>query len=65
MTFRFRTVTVKPLGAPSRVGSSDKEYWVFGHAHRQIAEAQINELLGLLLGGGGQDGHAVAAVDLG
>ena len=29
LTFRFRTVTVKPSGAPSRVGSSDREYWVF------------------------------------
>ena len=27
-TFTFRTVTVKPLGAPSRPGSSEKEYWV-------------------------------------
>ena len=27
-TFRFRTVTVKPLGAPRRAGSSEKEYWV-------------------------------------
>ena len=27
-TFRFRTVTVKPRGAPSREGSSEKLYWV-------------------------------------
>ena len=27
-TFRLRTVTSKPLGAPSRVWSSEKEYWV-------------------------------------
>ena len=27
-TFRFRTVTVKPLGAPNRDGSSEKLYWV-------------------------------------
>ena len=27
-TFRFRTVTVKPLGAPSRLASSEKLYWV-------------------------------------
>ena len=25
---RLRTVTVKPVGAPSLVGSSVKEYWV-------------------------------------
>ena len=28
LTFRFRTVTVKPRGAPSSAGSSEKEYWV-------------------------------------
>ena len=28
-TFRFRTVTVNPSGAPSRAGSSEKEYCVF------------------------------------
>ena len=27
-TFRLRTVTSKPLGAPSREASSEKEYWV-------------------------------------
>ena len=30
------------------------------HAHRQITKAQIKELLGLLLGGGGQDGLRAA-----
>ena len=28
-TFRLRTVMRKPSGAPSRLGSSVKEYWVF------------------------------------
>ena len=28
-TFRFRTVMVKPLGAPSLAASSEKEYCVF------------------------------------
>ena len=27
-TFRLRTVTSNPLGAPIRAGSSEKEYWV-------------------------------------
>ena len=29
LTRKLRTVTVKPSGAPSRVGSSDREYCVF------------------------------------
>ena len=28
-TFRFRTVTVKPSGAPRREALSEKLYWVF------------------------------------
>jgi hypothetical protein len=27
-TLKARTVTLKPSGAPSRAGSSDREYWV-------------------------------------
>ena len=60
----FRTVTVKFSGAPRSLGSSEKEYWVLAMQTGVLAKALLGELLGLLLGVGGED-HVLAAVDLG
>lgn len=58
LTRRLRTVTVKPVGAPSS-GVVGQRILRLGHAHRQVAEAQLRQALELLLGGGGQ--HRLSA----
>ena len=47
-TFRFLTVSLKPVGAPSFVGSSEKLVLCLSHAYGHIAEAQSLQLCKLL-----------------
>ena len=43
LTFRLRTVTAKSLGAPNRVGSSDREYCVFAmHTGRSPKPSSVS-----------------------
>ena len=49
-TFTWRTVTVKPRGAPSLAASSREGVLRLGHAHGHAAEAERLELRELLLG---------------
>ena len=61
-TFRFRTVTVKPLGAPQQGGVVGKAVLGLGHADGQFPEPQLCQPPGLLLGGRRQY-HAVRMVN--
>ena len=62
-TFRFRTVTVKPSGAPSRAGSSEKEYCVLATHTGILSKPRAVSFSACFFAAGGQH-HAGAAVDL-
>ena len=51
-TFRFRTVMVKPLGAPSRAGSSEKLYWVFAMQTGSLPKPRASSSVSCFLAAG-------------
>ena len=62
-TFRLRTVTVEAAGRAQQGLVVGEGVLGLGHADGQVAEAQVGELLGLLLGVGGEH-HPLAVIHL-